>query len=38
MVAPIFFDMGDTFYFSHDYDSRQDEKIKDLFFNHGFEG
>jgi uncharacterized protein YdaU (DUF1376 family) len=38
MVAPIFIFMADTFYFSHDYDSQQDEKIKDLLFNHGFEG
>ena len=30
--------MAETFYFSHDYDSRQDEKIKDLLYHYGFEG
>ena len=30
--------MAETFYFSHDYDSRQDEKIKDLIYHYGFEG
>lgn len=28
----------DTFYFSHDYNSRNDEKIKALLFKHGFRG
>jgi hypothetical protein len=27
-----------TFYFSHDYNSRNDEKIKELIFNHGMSG
>ena len=30
--------MSDTFYFSHDYNSRSDEKIKKLIYKHGFEG
>jgi uncharacterized protein YdaU (DUF1376 family) len=30
--------MAETFYFSHDYDSRQDEKIKNLIYHYGFEG
>ena len=28
----------DTFYFSHDYNAREDEKIKELIFEHGLEG
>lgn len=28
----------DTFYFSHDYNSRNDEKIRKLLFKHGYEG
>jgi len=28
----------DTFYFSHDYNSRNDEKIKSLIFKHGLRG
>jgi hypothetical protein len=32
-------DMGkQTFYFSHDYNARNDEKIKELIFEHGMEG
>ena len=30
--------MSDTFYFSHDYNTRSDEKIKKLIYKHGFEG
>jgi len=30
--------MKETFYFSHDYTSRSDTKIKDLIFNHGVAG
>ena len=30
--------MSDTFYFSHDYNTRSDEKIKKLIYEHGFEG
>jgi hypothetical protein len=30
--------MKETFYFSHDYTSRSDAKIKDLIFNHGLAG
>ena len=30
--------MKDTFYFSHDYNTREDEKIKNLIFELGFEG
>jgi len=34
-----FIKMGkDTFYFSHDYNARNDEKIKQLIFNHGMSG
>ncbi len=28
----------DSFYFSHDYNTREDEKIKELIYEHGFEG
>ena len=30
--------MKQTFYFSHDYNARNDEKIKELIFRHGMEG
>ena len=30
--------MKETFYFSHDYNSRSDEKIKQLIYVHGYEG
>lgn len=30
--------MKETFYFSHDYNTRNDEKIKKLIYVHGFEG
>lgn len=30
--------MKETFYFSHDYNTRSDEKIKQLIYVHGFEG
>jgi len=34
-----FIKMGkDTFYFSHDYNARNDEKIKELIFKHGMKG
>jgi hypothetical protein len=35
----ILINMGkDTFYFSHDYNARNDEKIKELIFKHGMQG
>ena len=35
---PLFFCQMDTFYFSHDYTSRSDDKIKRLLRKHGMQG
>ena len=37
--VPFYFIMKkDTFYFSHDYNARNDEKIRKLLFKHGYQG
>jgi len=38
MLTLFYFMAKDTFYFSHDYNARNDEKIRKLLFKHGYEG